>query len=117
VFEVSYQIEDSLMDCQVPKFFLQPFVENSIIHAFTDMDELGIIKILGKKCGELIKFEVIDNGKGMDQQTIERILKGSDDSIGIPNVLQRIQLLYGPESGLLISSSSEETVISIIIQL
>lgn len=87
----------------VPKMFLQPLVENSIIHGL----ERGngqihiIVSIVLTKYSLLI--EVIDNGKGFTDQQIEQVKAGyleqvvasEKQGIGLSNVLKRLMLYYG----------------------
>lgn len=98
-FQVFYEIDPELMEHKVPKLFLQPFVENSIIHGFEDMKGGGIIRIKGWHDLENIYFEVYDNGKGMEKELIQQIMDGTSSSIGIQNVDKRIKLIYGEAYG------------------
>lgn len=103
-FSVEYGIEESLYSTKVPKLFLQPFVENAIIHGFDDIMENGQILIEGLiRDGKRI-FIVYDNGKGMDASNIMKQKVKTSDSIGIKNVDSRIKLLFGDEYGVNITS-------------
>ncbi len=103
-FSVEYSIEESLYSTKVPKLFLQPFVENAIIHGFDDIMENGQILIEGLiRDGKRI-FIVYDNGKGMDASNIMKQKVKTSDSIGIKNVDSRIKLLFGDEYGVNITS-------------
>ena len=44
-FDVMLDIPDALMELKVPKLFLQPFVENSIVHGFQNVSEDGMLEI------------------------------------------------------------------------
>ncbi|CAM4091744.1 histidine kinase [Paenibacillus alkaliterrae] len=109
-FTVSYEMDPQLFHYSVPKFFLQPFIENSLIHALDDMEIGGVIKVSGRIEGVNRVFTIADNGKGMDLNTIRRVLEPEDNpkaesqSIGITNVNQRIKLLYGHDYGVHIES-------------
>lgn len=74
-FEVDINLSPGILDCKVPKLILQPIVENCITHGFDNLgDRLGRITVTGTiQEGNLI-FEITDNGKGMDQATVQRIL-------------------------------------------
>lgn len=114
IFTVEYKIEKEILDCVVPKLFLQPIIENSIIHAFNDIEQGGVIKIIGFRQAKSIIFQVIDNGIGMNAQTIEKVLcSESPTSIGIPNIVTRIRLIYGEESSVIITSRKGETITQI----
>lgn len=116
VFDINIDIPEDLHGMQVPKLFLQPFVENAILHGFKSMDNGCIIKISGRIEGENAVFEVCDNGIGMDSIKIEMIMNTETSSIGIKNVDKRIKLLYGQDYGVHIESSvGNGTCITIII--
>lgn len=44
-FEVNVDIPEKLMEIKVPKLFLQPFVENAIVHGFEYIGENGLLEI------------------------------------------------------------------------
>ena len=74
-------IAPETLNCKVPKLLLQPVVENSITHGFDGLDEqIGEITVTGFIEGDRLIFEVTDNGQGMDEQTIEAVLKGEKRS-------------------------------------
>lgn len=103
-FSVEYNIAEELNLTKVPKLFLQPFVENAIIHGFEDIVQGGRIKIEGLSKNGVSCFRVIDNGKGMSTDTVSYTGQRTSDSIGISNVDQRIKLLFGSEYGVNITS-------------
>jgi sensor histidine kinase YesM len=108
----------------VPKFILQPLVENAIKHGQRGVSSGGIISITAREAPEgTLMIAVEDNGHGMDAEQVRRIREGldrpeteTDDhySIGLSNVHQRIRILFGDAYGLDIQSEPEvKTVVSI----
>ena len=97
VFQTEFDIEEDLMECRVPKFFLQPLVENAIRHGFEGRREGGILRIAASREGKDIHFQIQDNGKGMDEETARRfITEGMNDNrIGLSNVHRRLLMIYG----------------------
>jgi sensor histidine kinase YesM len=112
---LEFHIEESLAECRVPRFILQPIVENSITHgmkkpqnsinicveAYSENDELFII--------------VSDNGIGISEDKLMEInsylaglknenLNREDGSIGLYNVNRRICLNFGNKSGVRLES-------------
>ncbi|MEP4534236.1 MAG: histidine kinase [Cyclobacteriaceae bacterium] len=53
----------------IPPMFVQPFVENAIEHGISEKKSDGFIDIKFKKNGDHIAIEILDNGKGLIQQT------------------------------------------------
>lgn len=110
-FDAEFFIPDSVRKCTVPKLILQPLVENSIIHGF-NTHRTGLITISARREGGRLLIYVCDNGKGIDANLLQKFggsirqnrYKHRFSGIGISNVNDRIQLLYGGEYGLSIQS-------------
>lgn len=102
---------------QVPKLILQPIVENAYVHGIKPKKGKGCIMIETMVKEELFEISVMDNGIGMDEEAIDKIMRlfESDDpgikneynwqSIGLKNVHDRIRFLYGEEYGIRITST------------
>ena len=110
-FEVSYDVAPDCLDYKLPRLLLQPVVENSITHGFTEMEEeLGQIQVTARREEDALCLTVRDNGCGMSREQIEQILRGrvrtADDntSIGLENVLARIRLNFGGKAKMEIES-------------
>ncbi len=97
VFETRIEIPDELLVYKVPKFFLQPIVENAILHGFEGMSGGGLLRLCVRKEGDFIIFTVSDNGKGMEVPDYRNVLSktGGEGSIGLSNVYCRLSLIYG----------------------
>lgn len=106
------EIDQSLIDVRIPSMILQPVVENAVNYGIRDIDYEGIIRLEVKKEGEFIDIIISDNGSGIDNETIDRIMNAkiedrdtlkesviSKDSngIGLGNVINRLRLYYGRE--------------------
>lgn len=118
VFEVEYDIDDSVKDCKTVKLILQPLVENAIYHGFRENDLQGTITIRAKDDGDYIKFQVEDDGIGMEKEKLDRILYCTEDSpekrFGLFGTIQRIQLYYQQENLVQIDSEvGKGTVITV----
>lgn len=113
-FTAEYDIDPELFEYNVPKFMLQPFVENSLIHGFEMTRTGGLLKITGRMEKNRRVFIIEDNGKGMDGERITEIMEGRTNSVGIRNVRDRIQIIYGMDYGIHIASKPlEGTIITI----
>ncbi len=105
------------MEIQVPKLILQPIVENAYVHGLKPKKGRGCIMIETAVKEEKFEITVMDNGIGMDEEEIAKILRlfESDEpgikneynwqSIGLKNVHDRIRFLYGEEYGIRITST------------
>ena len=87
------------------KLVLQPFIENAINHAVCEREEPLHIIIRLYSEEDRICFEVEDDGAGIEEEKMERLLSGQPEAgYGIYNVNERIQLAYGADYGVVIHS-------------
>ncbi|MCS7461440.1 sensor histidine kinase [Paenibacillus doosanensis] len=110
-FEVHIEMEEGILDCDVLKFILQPIVENALLHGLEPMEGKGLIVIKGYRVGDELKITVTDNGVGMNELTLNRLVsekpkkaKAGWSGIGVWNVDQRIKLYFGEKYGISIQS-------------
>lgn len=107
-FALETSLEEGTETCMIPKFSLQPFVENSIIHGFCEQRKEAykiVIRAVHKEEDILVSIE--DNGKGFDLE--EALQKPEEEGIrfshlGIKNVEERIRLYFGKQYGVEIES-------------
>ncbi|MCX7656383.1 histidine kinase [Treponema sp. J25] len=113
--------EDILDAYKVPVSILQPLVENSIVHAFKSKEDQKEIIVRVEKDADYIILNVIDNGCGMSEDTIYKLLhplpieESSTRIMGLENVIQRLRFYYPeePEVISIKSSPGEGTHITI----
>lgn len=98
-FEYLIECQETIKNCCIHKMLFQPFVENAIIHGLAQKEYGGWIKILvHEKEDGFLTFVISDNGCGMTQEQIHSLFEqrvDSGKSIGIRNVLSRMDLYYG----------------------
>lgn len=93
---------------------MQPLVENAIYHAMEFMDDDGELTVKGYLEGEELILSVTDNGCGMTKERAEALLRGDfvqtgkGSGVGLRNVQERIQLVFGEKYGLRILSEPDE---------
>ncbi len=107
------EFDEEMLKCQIPKLTLQPLVENSIYHGLKQKEDKGLLVIKGYFEQGAIIIEVFDDGVGMSQEQIVRVLsrplnERKNTDFGIHSVDSRLKLLYGEEYGLSIESSVGE---------
>ncbi len=112
--EFEFQIPDQLLDLLIPRFTLQPLVENAVQHGLEPLGGTGKIIISAHiESGELF-YEISDNGIGLEPEKIEDLMSfladGKDESpsfekIGLANVHNRIKMTYGEPYGLSIKEN------------
>ena len=106
-------IEDAILEMEIPKLILQPFVENAVVHGFEKAGEDCTISVSGQREDGYIRFEITDNGVGMNEAQQKAIWNGEEDTqykgqrIGryaIRNVKERLELMYHGDAFLTILS-------------
>jgi len=113
-------ISKNIMACKVPKFVLQPLIENSIQYGLQQMIGICEITVQGKLCGDNVVLTVKDNGPGMDEEYLEQLRMDTYESkgtgLGLKNIRERIKLLFGEPYGITIESEKGKgTRVTIII--
>lgn len=121
-----YEVAEETLDIKIPKLILQPLVENSIYHGIRPKGEEGKIVIKSYSDGENIHIIVYDNGVGMSDEQIERLLNagspakkvdtGDTGSFGLIGTIERIRQ-YGNrfDSVKITSEIGEYTQIELIL--
>ena len=122
---MEYRIDDpSLLKTQIPRFTLQPIVENAIFHGIEPKGSNGHIDIhLFQKNRQTVCIDITDDGVGMDQTMIRSVLSGETagrssffKQIGIGNVNKRLQYTFGEEYCLnIVSEPGKFTRMSILL--
>jgi sensor histidine kinase YesM len=90
----NWEIEPDIEQYECMRMFLQPLIENCVIHALNENDLEVIIKC--KLSGEEIIFTVEDNGRGIDEIELNRLrnrIRAGDSHyahIGLNNVNSRL---------------------------
>lgn len=116
-YKIEYSEEYDAWPCC--KLFIQPFVENSIIHGFKGREKGGYISVTCALDGERLKFVISDNGCGIPEEKaakLQRMLKGDTAmdhqgiGIGVQNVTARLRMFYGSKFDIqLITRENEGT--------
>ncbi len=104
------------------KLILQPILENAINYGVGGMDEDdgGEIRVTGREQDGKVLLLVEDNGLGMSEEEVAFLLTDNNrihkhgSGVGLVNVNNRIQLLFGKEYGLSVTSEPDEgTVVTV----
>ena len=105
--------DDEIKNLLIPKFLIQPLVENSIKHGIEIMSGKGYISVEVRKSeNDHIFVSVEDNGMGIESEQLDALrgqlaskdLTNSGNNVGLLNVSHRIRLVYGDEYRMQIES-------------
>ena len=113
-FSVEFDVDQEVYSYCTVKLILQPILENAINYGVSGMDDCGEIRVTGRLDGENVILAVEDNGIGMSEEQVSLLLTDSSrvhkhgSGVGLVNVNNRIQLLFGKEYGLMVESEPDE---------
>jgi two-component system LytT family sensor kinase len=102
-----HEVEDETLDSFVPSMLLQPIVENAVKHGLTPKLEGGEIRLRTHRSEGRLVIEVEDNGTGIPEHRHPDV-SGGGSGIGLRNVRERLQLIYGNDFHLDIDSQPGE---------
>lgn len=103
------QIPEDVLAYKIPRFTLQPLIENAIYHGIDPKIEGGSIEVKGWQEEKQLVLSICDDGIGMSDEELqqwqsalqyEANLLTRSRHIGILNVQGQIQRIFGPEYGL-----------------
>ena len=106
--QLSVDVSSEAMLAQVPRFFLQPVIENALIHGFQQRS--GTIRLTAEVEGRMLRIAVRDDGTGMRPEALSRLRNGLRSAavaeeegdrrsgfsgIGLTNVSERMRMRFG----------------------
>ena len=119
-------IDEELTSIEIPSMTLQPIVENAVNYGIRNIDWEGLITLSLYSEEDRACISVKDNGAGMPQDKIDRILSdeftssepsGDSNGIGLSNVISRLDLHYNVDNIFNIYSEGENKGTEVIIKI
>ena len=98
------ELDPTSLDVVVPSMLLQPLIENSIKHGLAPKIEGGSIYLRSRVTNSRLIIEVEDDGVGMGSAQLEESSSWSGMGIGMANISERLQVLYGDTARMTIDS-------------
>ena len=120
------KLDKSLLNVQMPSMILQPIVENCVNHGIREMAGEGKIFLSVYRIDDVVCVSIKDNGKGMSEDTIRKVLSGTyreqelaagSNGIGMDNVIARLKLFMETEDVISIISEGENCGTEVILYL
>lgn len=112
--EIPQEMDDAVM----LKLVLQPFIENALQHGLERKREGGTLLVTGEWSGVRLRFRIEDNGVGMEEEAVHRMLEERQASdvytaeetggYGTENVVARLRHFYKDSYSLTITSKPGE---------
>ena len=107
--EFQIEVDPSILYIPLIKLVLQPIIENAIYHGLKYKESKGLLIVKGfMKDGNAV-LQVIDDGVGMDEETLAHIydkhkVNYHSNGVGVYNVQKRLKLYYGEDYGITYTS-------------
>lgn len=114
-FESTIEIPPEFMELKVHKLLIQPFVENSFVHGFKNIERKPMLKIKMEMWKtDRLQIVIEDNGTGMPQSVAKQMNQGifqeteDKNQIGLKNALYRIRLYYEEQAQIQVESKEHQ---------
>ena len=106
-FTYEFDVDDAVLDYQIPPTLIQPFIENAILHGLRHRfksSEGGFLKITVEEVEKNLVVLIDDNGLGREnaRKNRENNTIAGKTSIGMDNTAERLRL-FSPDAKLIIS--------------
>ncbi|SOE19790.1 Histidine kinase [Spirosomataceae bacterium TFI 002] len=95
--QFSTELDENSKKAKVPKFIIQPLVENAIKHGVSKITGKGIIKVNAYTDGKLLTIKVHDNGP--------QFKLGEHVGYGLTSIQEKLKLLFGEKAHFNINSN------------
>lgn len=94
-----FQIDQEVLSYKIPKMCFLPLVENACIHGLESIRGKGLIKMQITRIGDMLTFQLWDNGIGIAPEKLSAILSDLEQEeigkhVGIKNVFIRLKFYY-----------------------
>lgn len=109
-----YHIPEECLDLQLPKFTIQPLLENAIRYGLDQTSEVCTISVSAHIYHDMLMIEVKNNGSSFEENLLEKLIHQEilphGFGIGLLNIHKRLRIAYGEQYGLyLLNMEDEET--------
>lgn len=112
--EYRMDIPEKYQDLEIPKFTIQPLLENAIRYGLEESSDICQITVRACSSGSNLIIEVKNNGSSFEENLLEKLdsreILPHGFGIGMLNIHKRLKITYGDQYGLeLFNKEDEET--------
>jgi uncharacterized membrane protein YeaQ/YmgE (transglycosylase-associated protein family) len=97
---VTYAIDPQTQEAQVPRFLLQPLVENAIRHGIARRPDGGNLVLRSEAANGRLRVKIENDGAEDDDPVLRRDASTPHRGVGLTNTRARLQQMYGYEATL-----------------
>lgn len=112
--QLDLDVDPQVLGVEVPVLVIQPLVENAVKHGVAAKVGRGKVSLRARvdPLARLVDVTVRDDGVGMDPEALDRTLRGEvageDHGVGLANIVERLDLLYGDRHEVTVRSRPDE---------
>lgn len=110
--DVRFDVDPQVLSVQVPVLTIQPLVENAVKHGLSEKVGGGTVSLKARvdPLSRTTSIQVRDDGVGIDEALLDRVLSGNAPSggIGLRNINQRLESLFGERYSLHVQSGRDK---------
>ncbi len=110
--QVRFDVDPQVLGVQVPVLTIQPLVENAVKHGLAEKVGGGTVSMKARvdPLSRTTVIQVRDDGVGMPEDVLDRVLSGDAPSggIGLRNINQRLENLFGERYSLHVQSGRDK---------
>ena len=108
---LAFQIDcpDEVARLPLPPLLVQPLVENAIRHGIEPSINGGAVTLSARRVGERLRIQVADSGSGIGTRQ-----NGDVGNVGLNNIRQRLQALYGDAATLQLTNNRPHGTIAVL---
>jgi two-component system, LytTR family, sensor kinase len=99
---LKFDLDPESLKARVPSLLLQPIIENAMKYAISESEDGGTLSITSRVDAGRLLLEVADTGPGFEPDP-DQAPEGR--GIGLRNVMERLQTLYGDDQELILSKN------------
>jgi sensor histidine kinase YesM len=96
-------VPENLLDCSIPPLLVQPLVENAVKHGLEPSIGGGEVSLVAVRDNDAVRIVVADTGRGISEM-------GQGSGIGLSNIRDRLELMYGGRGRLVLEENSPRGV-------
>src|SRR5882757_6625689 len=97
---VTFEIDPGTQEALVPRFLLQPLVENAIRHGIAKRPQGGTLVLRSESVGGRLRVRIENDGVEDDEPVLRRNTAVPHRGVGLTNTRARLEQMYGHEATL-----------------
>jgi sensor histidine kinase YesM len=107
-------VPEGLLSAEFPPMMIQTLVENAIKHGLEPKPEGGQLRVAAEIVHGKLQMTVADTGLGFGMAAASGKTAGT--GVGLANIRERLQMLYGPKASLTVSANQPSgTVVTVTV--